>query len=247
MRKFLLAFTYLALITSCNTSKNINSSKNEKFKFMYELAIYQSKESQYQTFLNTREKFVEVLDKEKVLLNKGEWKPFYTFVPGIELDNVLIGMTQWNSLNEFSETSSRLSSSKEARDYFSSFNSLAFVFLEPLDGKAFDFEALKNEGLALEFVIRRGKTKDAFGEKTEILFNSLDKYDGYKFSREFKVYKMNEQGVPSLVENTQAVIIVWENVEKFQSASQSISVSKEFQEYVANLEVETFFAASPTR
>ena len=66
------------------------------------------------------------------------------------------------------------------------------------------------------------KTADAFGEKRETFFNSLNNYDGYKFAREFKVYKLDEQSIPNLAENTQAVIIVWENAEKFQAAATPI-------------------------
>jgi len=101
--------------------------------------------------------------------------------------------------------------------------------------------------LVVEFAIRKGKTDDAFGENREVFFNSLKSYDGYKFAREFKVHKLNEQGVPSLAENTQAVIIVWENPLKFQAAAQPIFGTKEYQNFAANLDVETYFASSPTK
>ncbi len=234
-------------MASCNAQKNVNNSKIEKSKFMYELAINQSKEGQHQTFLDTREKFVEVLGKEDATLNEGKWKPFFTVVPDLNLDNILIGMTHWNSLEGFGETAARLLPQKVARDYFSSFNPLAYALLQTIDGKPFDFETIKKEGMVVEFAIRKGKTADAFSEKREVFFNSLNNYDGYKFAREFKVYKLNDQGVPSLAENTQAVIIVWENAEKFQAAAQPIFGTKEYQEFAKNLDVETYFATMPTK
>lgn len=224
-----------------------NDRENSKTINMYEIAINQAKEGQEQTFLETRAKFVEVLAKEEATLNEGKWKPFFTVVPDLKLDNILIGMTHWNSLEGFGEAAARLMPQQVAIDYFSSFNPLAYALLETVDGKSFDFETIKKEGLVVEFAIRKGTTADAFGEKRETFFNSLNNYDGYKFAREFKVHKLNEQGMPTLAENTQAVIIVWENAEKFQAAATPIFATKEYQEFAANLEVETYFATSPAK
>lgn len=237
----------LFLIASCGINKNRKDLQRKKSNYMFEIAINQSKEGQHQTFLETREKFVEVLGKEDATLNEGKWKPFFTVVPDLELDDILVGMTHWNSIEGFGEAAARLMPQQVAIDYFSSFNSLAYALLQPLDEEEFDMDAIKKEGMVIEFAIRKGKTSDAFGEKRETFFNSLTNYDGYKFAKEFNVYKLTEQGTPSLAENTQAVIIVWENAEKFQAAAQPIFGSKEFQEFSVNLDVETYFATSPTK
>ena len=219
--------------------------KIQKEVNMYEIAINQAKQGQKQNFLDSRAKFVEVLGKEDATLNEGKWKPFFTVDPDLALDDILIGMTHWNSLEGFGEAAARLMPQQVAIDYFSSFNPLAYALLETLDGDLFDFETIKKEGLVVEFAIRKGKTADAFGEKRAAFFNSLNKYDGYKFAREFKVHKLNEKGIPNLAENTQAVIIVWENAEKFQAAATPIFGTKEYQEFAKNLDVETYFATSP--
>lgn len=70
-----------------------------------------------------------------------------------------------------------------------------------VDGEFFDFEMIKKEGFVVEFVIRKGKFIDVFGEKWEIFFKFLENYDGYKFVWEFIVYKLNEDSVFKLVEN----------------------------------------------
>lgn len=214
---------------------------------IFEIAINQSKEGQHQTFIDTRKKFVEVLGKEDAALNEGKWAPFFTVNPELPLDKIVIGMTEWNSMAGFGEVAGRLMPQKEARDYFASFNPLAYALLETVDGKSFDMNTIKKDGLVVEFAIRKGKTADAFGNNREVFFNSLENYDGYKFAREFKVYKLNEQGMPSLAENTQAVIIVWENTEKFQAAATPIFGTQEYQNFAANLDVETYFASSPTK
>jgi hypothetical protein len=216
-------------------------------KPVYELAINQSKEGQHQQFLDTRKKFVEVLGKESATLNEGKWAPFFTVAPDMPLDQILIGMTHWNSMQGFGEAASRLMPQQVAIDYFSSFNPLAYALLEPVDGQAFDMESIKKEGNVVEFAIRKGKTADAFGEKREAFFKSLEDFDGYNFAREFKVYKLNEQGMPNLAENTQAVIIVWENGEKFQAAAPEIFPSKPYQEFASLIDVESYFATFPTK
>ncbi len=222
-----------------------NHLNNQNMNSIYEIAINQSKEGGHDRFLSTREKFVKVLGKEDATLNEGKWEPFFTVVPDMDLSRILIGMTHWNSMQGFGEAASRLMPQQVAIDYFSSFNPLAYALLEPVDGKSFDMNSIKQEGSVVEFAIRRGKTEDAFGEKRDAFFKILNNYDGFKFAREFKVHKLNEQGVPSLEENTQAVIIVWESGEKFQTAARPIFGTSEYQEFAANLDVETYFASSP--
>ena len=53
--------------------------------------------------------------------------------------------------------------------------------------------------------------------------------------------------MPNFAENTQAVIIVWENAEKFQSATTPIFSSKEYADFAGVIDVETYFATSPTK
>jgi len=212
---------------------------------MYEIAINQAKEGQQQTFLETRAKFVEVLKKEDATINEGKWQPFFTVAPDMDLGRILIGMTHWDSMAGFGEAAAKLMPQQVAIDYFASFNPLACALLEPVDGNAFDMESIKKEGAVVEFAIRKGTTADAFGAKRDAFFDSLNNYDGFQFDREFKVHKLNEQGIPSLAEHTQAVVIVWESTEKFQAAAQPIFGTTEYQEFGANLEVESYFASTP--
>ena len=245
MKNTLAFLMGLIFLSGCDTTKNMNTSSENQSKYMYELAINQSKEGQHQAFLDSRAKFVEVLGREEATLNEGKWKPFFTVTPEVDLERILIGMTHWNSLGEFGEAASRLLPQKEGRDYFSSFDPVAYALLQTIDGKSFDFETIKENGLVVEFAIRRGKTSDAFGEKREAFFNSLKNYDGFKFAREFKVFKLDENSRPHLAADTQAVIIVWESAEKFQAAATPIFGTTEYQDFAANLDVETYFATSP--
>lgn len=225
----------------------INNQLNEqkmKQKHVYELAINKAKD--WTSFTETRAKFVDVLGKEEATLNEGKWKPFFTFGE-MDLDPVLIGMTHWNSLEGFGEAGMRLMPQEEAKNYFATFEPLAYGVLETVDGEPFDMETIKGEGLVVEFAVRKGKTEDAFGDKREAFFNSLNNYDGYKFAREFKYYAMNEQGMPILQENTQAVIIVWENAAKFQAAVPVIMQSTESADFMAAVEPFVYFAANPTK
>lgn len=249
MKKTIIALTCLILVvSSCKTTQKAKTIKEDKtMKPIYELAINQSKENGHQNFLDTRAKFVEVLEQQDETLNEGKWQPFFTVIPDMDLGRVLIGMTEWNSMQGFGETAQRLLPQKEAVDYFASFNPLAYGLLETVDGKPFDMETIKKGGNVIEFAIRKGKTDDAFGAKREAFFKSLENYDGYKFAREFKFYELDEQGMPKLAENTQAVIIVWENSEKFQAAATPIFGTKEYKEFAADLDVKSYFATFATK
>lgn len=226
-------------------NQDLTVTKEEKMEQktdVYELAINKAKN--WNTFMETRKKFAEVLGKEEATLNEGKWKPFFTFGE-INLDPVLIGMTHWKSMEGFGEAGMRLMSQEEAVNYFASFDPLVYGVLETVDGMPFDMELIKGEGLVVEFAVRTGKSADAFGEEHGAFFRSLEKYDGFKFSREFRYSEMNEQGMPVMQEKTQAVIIVWENAEKFQAAVPGIMQSPESAAFMPMVEVKAYFASSP--
>lgn len=230
-------------------AENQSPSQNKmqkKMNHIYELAINKAKEGQYDRFLETRARFVDVLGREDNTLNEGKWQPFFT-LGDLKLDDVLIGMTHWNSMMGFGETAGKLMPEEVTRSYFASFDPLAYVLLETADGNPFEVETIKQEGNVVEFAIRKGKTEDAFGEARETFFHSLENYKGYKFAREFKVYQLDENSMPQFQEGTQAVIIVWENAEDFQAAANPIFASEEYQNFSKNLDVSTYFASTPVK
>ncbi|SEJ65586.1 hypothetical protein SAMN05192553_107104 [Cyclobacterium xiamenense] len=244
--RILATISGAAILAGFNLQKNSLIVKNQQaMKPVYELAINQSNKGQHQHFLTTREAFVEVLGKENASLNEGKWKPIFAVDPDLNLEAILIGMTHWSSMEGFGEAASRLMPQKVSVDYFSSFTPLAYALLEPVDGQPFDMESIKKAGNVVEFAIRKGKNPEAFGKERDTFFKSLEAYDGYKFAREFKVYKLNEQGMPNLAENTQAVIIVWESGETFQAAAPQIFPSEPYRNFAALLEVEAYFASLP--
>jgi len=210
--------------------------------YVYELAINKAKD--WKEFSESRSEFVEQLGLEEASLNEGKWKPFFSFAE-MDLEPVLIGMTHWKSLESFGEVAQRLLPQRMAKRYFASFEPLTYGLLESLDGEAFDMESIKSEGLTVEFALRKAKTPDAFGAPHDSFFDSLEQYPGFKFYREFKFYELNEKGIPVLQDNTQAVIIVWESVAKFQEAVPNIMQSAEANDFMPKLEVKAYFAASP--
>lgn len=240
-RTLVLILLSIFLVTGLHSQ----TPKNQIMQSIFEIAINQSKEAQHENFLSTREKFVEILGQEKATLNEGKWKPFFSVAPDVNVDRILVGMTEWSSMEGFGEAAGRLMPQPVAVNYFASFDPLAYALLEPVDGATFDMESIKKEGQVVEFAIRKGKNADAFGPKRNTFFNSLEAYDGYKFAREFKVYKLSPEGMPTPSENTQAVIIVWENAEKFNEAAPKIFGSSEYQNFADEIEVEAYFATFP--
>lgn len=213
---------------------------------IFELAINKAKLGQYENFLETRAKFVEVLGQEPATLNEGKWKPFFT-VGDLALDDVLIGMTHWNSMQGFGETAGRLIPLPVTQNYFASFEQLTYVLLETADGQEFDMESIKEDGLVVEFAVRKATTAGAFEAPREAFFQSLENYEGYGFAREFKVYQIDENSMPQFMEDTQAVIIVWKNLESFQAAANPVFASDTYQNFAKNLEVSAYFASAPVK
>lgn len=211
---------------------------------IYELAINKAKPGQYDHFLDTRAKFVEVLGQEEATLNEGKWKPFFT-VGELALDDVLIGMTHWNSMQGFGETAGRLMPQAVTKNYFASFEQLTYALLETVDGQSFDMESIKEEGLVVEFAVRKATTADAFGAARDTFFRSLEDYKGYCFAREFKVYQLDENSMPQFMEGAQAVIIVWKDIESFQAAANPVFASEPYQNFAKNVEVSAYFASAP--
>ena len=92
MKKLLIAVSTILLSVS-----GIAQQKENDMNSVFEIAINQANEGGLDNFLETREKFVEVLGKEEATLNEGKWKPFFAVNPDYQLENILIGMTEWNS------------------------------------------------------------------------------------------------------------------------------------------------------
>jgi hypothetical protein len=245
MTPILFALSAALTLVSCTPSGAAEDPEDKTPKPMYELAINQSKEGQHQAFLDTRQRFVDVLANEPATRNEGKWTPFFTVVPDLDLDRILIGMTHWTSLEGFGEAAARLMPQEEARAYFGTFDPLAYALLEPLDGKPFNMETIKREGLVVEFAIREATTEGAFGAPRDAFFATLERYDGFRFAREFRVHELDAQGTPRLAENTQAVIIVWDDPARFQAAAEPIFASPEYAAFAGQLSVKTYFACSP--
>ncbi len=244
-RNALAAVTAGFFLTACSQGL-LKDNEEKPVKTIYEIALNQAKPGEYAEFLKTRETFVDILGKEKATQNEGKWQPFFAIDPSLKLDRIIAGMTVWDSMEGFGEAAQRLVPQEEGVAYFSTFDPLAYALLETKDGKPFDLESIKKPGSAIEFAIRKGKTDDAFGEVRDTFFNYLAQYDGYEFAREFKVYKLDENGMPTLAENTQAVIIAWETAEQFQAGAQAIFASKEAADFFALIDVENYLATSPT-
>lgn len=238
-------FTFSSLLILGLFLININQGNAKEMSTTFEIAINQAKDGQKDKFWSSRKDFVSLLSKEENALNDGKWAPFFALDPKMDLSSVVVGMTEYPSIQAFGEIASRLVPTKEAAEYFSSFNPLAYGLLETIDGKHFDISTIKEEGLVVEFAVRKVKEADAFGTKRETFFKSLEKYDGFKFSREFKMFKLDEKGMPHFAEGYQVVIIVWEDTTKFQAAAGPVFQSKEYAEFAGAIEVEAYFATNP--
>ena len=241
MKKLFIIIACFGILASFG-SENSNHLKTEKMNSIFELAINKHKAGQGEAFLDTRAKFVEILKKEKATLNDGKWKPFFTVDPNLKVEEVLVGITEWSSLQDFGEAAGRLLPQAPAKNYFATFDPLAYLAMEPIDGKPFDINGIQKAGQVVEFAVRKAKTEDAFTTKRDAFFSTLPNYDGFLFDREFKVYQFDESFQVSQPKDLQVVVIVWESVEKFQAAANPIFASQEYSDFASSIEVQTYFA-----
>lgn len=210
---------------------------------IFELSISQSKEGQHQAFVDSKQKFYDILAQEKGTQNIGNFQPVFSMMEELDLSRIALSMIEWSSMDAFKETVMRLMPA--VREYASTFDPLNLVLLETTDGQVFDLDSIKKEGLAVEFVIRKGKTADAFGANRDALFEAFKNFDGFLFGREFNMYALNEQGIPTLVDDTQVAIVVWESPKQLQDAGPAIFGLKEFQTFVADIDIQTQFGTTP--
>lgn len=100
--------------------------------------------------------------------------------------------------------------------------------------------------MTVELAVRKATEDGAFGAPRDAFFGTLEAYEGYRFAREFRVYQLDASGVPVLAEDTQAVIIAGDDAATFQAAAQPIFASAEYAAFAGRIDVQGYFATSPT-
>lgn len=202
-----------------------------------ELAINRQKAGMAKEFSATRARFVKVLQEEPTVTGDGKWRSFFTVDEGVNPEDVLVGITEWASMEAFGEAADRLLPLEAAAQYFATFDILAYLQIQPEDGGDFDLRLLSGPDQIVEFAVRAIKPGqgDEFVARRTALFDRLATYDGYRFDREFVVVGD---------ETTRAVIIVWESAEAFDKAAETVFALPEYGEFMAINDVQTYQATT---
>ena len=212
---FALGIAGLIILSSFSYVKKVLVNKTEQP--VYEIAVRIVKENKTIDFEKNRKDFIEKLTTLKGVSNDREFKSFYA-LPTPDKNEVFIGMTQYES----NKTVGEVQSNKELMGSFMNFAQTmdlkAYVFVQPIEGGAFDLSKLaKKEGQILEVAVRRIKVgQEAEFEKMRKSFVAkLGKQDGVIQSWEFKVVAG---------QNTERLAVgmtVYENQDKFQKIGQA--------------------------
>jgi len=201
---------------------------------IYELAINKVKEGKSGDFKNARANFLVEMKKEDGCGNDGAWRSFFTTDPEIRAEDVLVGMTKWESIDAFNKAAEHLMPLEVTKNYFGTFDQLAYLQLQTEDGESFDLNKLFKDGQVVEFAVRETKEgkEDVFAEKRKAFFDKLATYDGYIFDREFVAVNGTVHGV----------IIAWESPEVFQKAAETVFGLPEYGDFMSITDMKAYQA-----
>lgn len=147
---------------------------------------------------------------------------------------VYVGITEWRSMGAFGKAGATLVPTSAFKNYFQTFDQLAYVQLRPEDGVVLDMASLMKPGQAIEFAVRKPKAgqEGVFAERRKAFFDKVAVQKGYVFDKE----------LVAIDGSTQAVIIVWESMADFQNALGALSKMPEMGGFLSILDVQAYQA-----
>lgn len=200
---------------------------------IYELAINQVKAGRLTDFYTARQIFITQMKKAEGVGQDGFFESFFT-MPGENETEVFVGVTEWGSSEMFANAARQLMPTDAFKDYFQTFDQLAYLQVQPEDGYPFNLQDIMEDGLVVEFAVRKTKAgrEAVFPEKRKGFFDLVAAQNGYLFDREF----VTVDGT------TRAVIIAWESMADFQAALVVLSQKAEMADFMSIVEVQAYQA-----
>lgn len=226
-----VVFTAGIALASLGTFSPAIAQQEGNMNTVYELAINKVKEGKFAEFKDARATFITEMKKVEGAGIDGAFQSFFT-MPGQNDTEVFIGITEWASMQDFGKAAEELMPTDAFKNYFQTFDQLAYVLLTPEDGKPFDVQTILKDGQVVEFAVRSVKEgqEGVFADKRKAFFDKVAEQKGYLFDREF----VTVDG------KARAVIIAWESMESFQQALGALSQLPEMGEFFSVLDVQAY-------
>lgn len=200
---------------------------------IYELAINKVKPGRLADFATARAAFIAEMKKVEGVGPDAAFQSFFT-MPGENETEIFVGITEWNSSEDFAAAAAQLMPTAAFQNYFDTFEQLAYLQLRSEDGRPFDLQQIMGEGLVVEFAARTVKPgqEGLFAARRQAFFAAVAAQPGYLFDREFVA---PDSGV-------KAVIIAWASQADFQNALGSLSQMQEMGDFFSILDVHAYQA-----
>ena len=106
---------------------------------IYELAINQVKPGRLADFKAARAAFIAEMKKAEGVGPDAAYQSFFT-MPGENESEVFVGVTEWNSAEDFAGAAAQLMPTDAFQNYFQTFEQLAYLQLRPEDGQPFELD-----------------------------------------------------------------------------------------------------------
>lgn len=200
---------------------------------IYELAINQVKPGCLADFKVARAAFITEMKKTQGVGPDAAYQSFFT-MPGENESEVFVGVTEWNSAEDFANAAVQLAPTAAFQNYFQTFEQLAYLQLRLADGEPFDLAHITGNGHTVEFAARTVKPgqEHLFAAKRKAFFDVIAAQPGYLFDREFV----------AIDSDVKAVIIAWESQADFQNALGTLSQMAEMGDFFSILDVQAYQA-----
>lgn len=155
---------------------------------VYEIAIREVNEGQFDDFKIRRADFITWLKAQDGVKADREFESFYAMPEN--KGQVFTGMTEYESFKYPGKIQSKMGALKRFPKFAKTMEIKSYVFVQPIEGPEFNLKTLaKGDGEVLEIAIRRVKPgmEDQFNKYRKEFVALLGSQNGVKESYEFKV------------------------------------------------------------
>ena len=201
---------------------------------IYEIAIQAVKPDETTAYPDARASFLRVLKGQPGVERDWTFESFFT-MPEPDQDKVIVGLTRWRSIEDFSAASARLMHTEEAQAVFSKVDMRAFVQVRTADGEVFRLEEhVQGPDQVVEVAVRRpkaGVSEERFLAARKGFFGRIAERPGYIFDREL----VDDDG-------NRVVLIGWRSTDHFMAALGSLQTSPEMGAFFGILDVRAYQA-----
>ncbi len=161
------------------------------------------------------------------------YRSFFT-MPGENESEVFVGVTEWNSAEDFANAAAQLMPTDAFQNYFQTFEQLAYLQLRPEDGEPFELQQITGHDLVVEFAARTVKPGQ------EHLFAGS--------AGPSSTLSLRSPAISSIAEfvaidgNVKAVFIAWTSQADFNKRVGALSQVAEMGDFFSILDVQAYQA-----